>query len=193
VPLDIDEAVRTHYGRIHRAALVLTGNPWDADDLAQETFVEALRSAHRFAGTARAYTWLYAILLRCARQRRRGHRRWLRRMQELWQRLLREATTDAPADGSLEVRQWRESLWAEVARLPTAQRDVLVLRYSEGLTYEEIAEVLGCPPGTAKSRVHHGLKKLRARLGSEDRRTLHLEVPPAVCKKPPPGESCYGC
>ena len=52
-------------------------------------------------------------------------------------------------------------LWSKVAQLPDGQRQTLVLRFSEGLRYEEIADVLGCPLGTVKSRIHNGLLRLR--------------------------------
>lgn len=158
---DLQAATRDYYRRIHRAALVMTGNPSDADDLAQDTFLEAARSAHRFAGRATAYTWLYAILLNQERRRRRRNRTWWRRLQSLWQSSTPSHGTDAAADRPLQVREWLDGLWRHVGRLPERQRHAMTLRYSESLTYEEIASVLDCPAGTAKSHVHHGLKTLR--------------------------------
>ena len=75
----------------------------------------------------------------------------------------------------LAHRQWRESVWAHVAELPESQREALVLRFAEEMTYQQIADILGCAEGTAKTRIHHGLKRLR-RTNSEQLPTL-IEPP----------------
>ena len=69
---DIELVVEQTYPRILRAALVMTGNRWDAEDLAQETFLQAMRSWRRFAGQSRVQTWLYSILLNTHRNRMRS-------------------------------------------------------------------------------------------------------------------------
>ena len=169
-PTDVQELSRQYLPRIHRAALVLSGNPWDADDLAQETFLVFARTAHRFEGRSNLYTWLYGILLNLDRRRRRrdGVRR--RRLRVLWAHEPVEERSSPAADLPLEVAEWKRSLWAEVARLPDGQREVLVLRYSEHLSYADIACVLDCPLGTVKSRIFNGLASLKnqiAGLGNE--------------------------
>jgi RNA polymerase sigma-70 factor, ECF subfamily len=160
-PIDVQELSRQYLPRIHRAALVLSGNPWDADDLAQETFLVFARTADRFEGRSNLYTWLYGILLNLDRRRRRrdGVRR--RRLRVLWDNEPMEERVSPAADLPLEAAEWKRSLWAEVARLPDGQREVLVLRYSEHLSYAEIAGVLDCPLGTVKSRIFNGLASLK--------------------------------
>ena len=157
--INIEETTQTHFARIHRAALVLCGNPWDADDLAQETFLVLARQGDSFEGRSRIYTWLYGILLNLDRRERRrwGMRR--KKLQLLWDS---QSEGESPrSDAATEVKEWKNSLWARVAKLPEGQRQALVLRFSEGLRYEEIAEVLNCPLGTVKSRIFHGLGALR--------------------------------
>jgi RNA polymerase sigma-70 factor (ECF subfamily) len=145
---------------------VLTGNRWDAEDLAQETFLQAMRSWQRFRGRSRVETWLYAILLNLHRKRLRSvHRR-----RQGWLRWLRRAPGRPEADlpgAKIEWEEWCDSLWAAVARLPQPQQHAVVLRYSEGLTYDEVAEVLQCPIGTVKSRLHHGLAALGRNLAEQ--------------------------
>jgi RNA polymerase sigma-70 factor (ECF subfamily) len=158
--LDLDRAVREHFARIHRAALILTGNPWDADDLAQETFLVYANTRSKFRAQSSVYTWLYGILLNLERRERRRAGTHRRKLQDL-QTAPRTNGTEPPADAALEAAEWRSSLWAYVALLPDGQRQALVLRFSEGLRYEEIATVLGCPVGTVKSRIFHGLISLR--------------------------------
>jgi RNA polymerase sigma-70 factor, ECF subfamily len=166
--LDIQQITDTYFSRIHRTALVLTGNPWDADDLAQETFLVLARSLHRFRGTSSVYTWLYGILLNLDRghRRRTGLRR--HKLQAIWSDEIGTLKSMPPADTPLEMLEWKQSLWAQVARLPLGQHHALVLRFSEHLRYEEIAEVLDCPLGTVKSRIFHGLAALREQLSSTE-------------------------
>lgn len=173
---EINAAAEQHFARIHRAALVLSGNPWDADDLAQETFLLLSRQADRFQGRSSLYTWLYGILLNLDRRQRRHYGMKKRKLRVLWDNAPADEQTVPGADARTETREWKNSLWSQVAELPDGQRQALVLRFSEGLRYEEIAEVLECPLGTVKSRIFHGLAALRRRLdeaGDEAR-----ELPP---------------
>ncbi len=177
--LDIDQTAEEHFARIHRAALVLCGNPWDADDLAQETFLILSRQGGSFEGRSSVYTWLYGILLNLDRRQRRRYGLLRRKLRVLW-----DSQSDAPAaapaaDAAAEVAEWKQSLWARVARLPDGQRQALVLRFSEGLRYEEIAEILECPLGTVKSRIFHGLGALRRLLDEEGEESRRLPAFPS--------------
>ena len=172
--LDIQQTTEQYFARIHRAALVLSGNPWDADDLAQETFLELARQADRFQGRSSVYTWLYGILLNLERRHRRRHSIWRRKLRVLWDKEPGNERTVPAAETSIEVSEWKKSLWAEVARLPDGQRHALVLRFSEHLSYEEIAEVLDCPLGTVKSRIHNGLATMRDSLQANPAGSLEI-------------------
>jgi RNA polymerase sigma-70 factor (ECF subfamily) len=178
-PLDIEATTREYFLRIHRAALVLSGNPWDADDLAQETFLVLARQGGDFQGRSSVYTWLYGILLNLERRERRrcGLRR--RKLRVLWDNESPAEKSVPGADAPVEVAEWKKSLWARVARLPEGQRQSLVLRFSEGLRYEEIAEVLGCPLGTVKSRIFHGLAGVRRILELEGEEARQLPAFPS--------------
>jgi RNA polymerase sigma-70 factor (ECF subfamily) len=95
---------------------------------------------------------------------RRERRRWgmcRRKLRVLWDNQPSGQGTTPGADAPTEASEWKKSLWARVAKLPDGQRQSLILRFSEGLRYEEIAEVLECPLGTVKSRIFHGLAALR--------------------------------
>lgn len=153
-----------HYPRIRRAALVLSnGDTWDADDLAQETMLQAARGWRRFAGDSQVHTWLYSILLNQHRRRLRSRGRWWRSWMEWFDRQPHSA--DETPDGLLEREEWRKSIWSAVAELPQAQMQAVLLRYAENLSYEQIADVMHCPVGTVKSRLHHGLAALEKKLG----------------------------
>lgn len=159
--LNINHAAEQHYARIYRAALILCGNPWDADDLAQETFLILARDGDRFQGRSHLYTWLYGILLNLERRHRRRLGTQRRKLRVVWEQESPEKETVPAAETRLEVQDWKRSLWAHVAQLPDGQRQAIVLRFSEHLSYQEIADILGCPLGTVKSRIFNGLAALR--------------------------------
>lgn len=159
-PVAPDDAwIAAHYERIHRAAWLMTGDAWEAEDLAQETFVVAIDRWRSFGGRSSRLTWLYGILIRLRRRRARSVTRLRRRIEEYMSR--KERTVAADPQLEFAYRQWRESVWADVATLPAAQREAILLRFAEGMTYEQIAQTSGCAVGTAKTRVHHGLSRLR--------------------------------
>jgi RNA polymerase sigma-70 factor (ECF subfamily) len=176
--LEIALTASEHFARIHRAALVLSGNPWDADDLAQETFLVLARQGDSFQGRSSIYTWLYGILLNLDRRERRRYGLRRRKLRVLWDNQPADAGVAPGADAAVEVAEWKKSLWARVARLPDGQRQALVLRFSEGLRYEEIAEVMNCPLGTVKSRIFHALAGLRRILDEEGQDARQLPAFP---------------
>jgi RNA polymerase sigma-70 factor, ECF subfamily len=176
--LDIRLASQEHFARIHRAALILTGNPWDADDLAQETFLILAKRADDFKGRSSLYTWLYGILLNLERRERRRLGIHRRKLQVLWNNEPGNESSSPAAEVPIEVAEWKRSLWAHVAKLPDPQRQSLVLRFSEKLSYDEIAEVLECPLGTVKSRIFNGLASLRAMMTEEESAALAAPAHP---------------
>jgi RNA polymerase sigma-70 factor (ECF subfamily) len=160
---DLETIVCQCYPRLRRAALLMSGSSCDADELAQETVVQALSAWRRFRRTSRPDTWLFAILINLNRKRlraeERGRRRW-----KLWFWRRETHRTETQPDKDLLRNEWNQSLWSTVATLPAAQREAVVLRYAEGLPLEEIAKILKCPIGTVKSRIHHGIVALRRAL-----------------------------
>jgi RNA polymerase sigma-70 factor (ECF subfamily) len=165
--IDVQQAAEQHFARIHRAALLLTGNPWDADDLAQECFLVLSNQGQRFQHRSSLYTWLYGVLLNLERRNRRRKSVWHRKLRLLFSNDSAQPATVPAAHARVEVEEWKRSLWGFVAQLPDGQRQTLVLRYSEQLSYQEIAEVLECPLGTVKSRIHHGLATLRSLMSQQ--------------------------
>jgi len=164
-PLDVERISQDYFPRIRRAALLLTGNPWDADDLAQETFAvfahqEAGRAGTRFAGRSRVYTWLYGILLNLERRERRRLDVRRRKLRVLWEEGQQGGRPRTDPETPVELAEWKTGLWGLVAGLPDGQRQALVLRFGQGLRYDEVATVLGCPLGTVKSRVNRARNRL---------------------------------
>lgn len=123
--------------------------PADADDLLQETFVRAIRGFDQLqqAATPRAYLFGIAHHVRLDALRRRRHHEPL------------SNEPIAPPAGEEDARL--EPMRAAIARLPESQRETLLLKLQQELSYAEIAQVLGIPVGTVRSRLHFALLHLR--------------------------------
>jgi RNA polymerase sigma-70 factor, ECF subfamily len=147
-----------HAARLWRCAFALGNDSHWAEDLAQVTLVEGWRSLPRFDGRCRFSTWLYGILRHRFLKGRRNQNAVNRSAPDaLGQVPCTAYTPDRTAETSEDARRVRRA----VADLPEEHRLVVELRYFAGATLEEIAAALGCPLGTVKSRLHHGLEKLR--------------------------------
>lgn len=146
--------------RLLAQALAFCGEAEQARDLVQETMIAAWKSMGRYDGTCRLFTWLYVILLR---QHRRALGWFARRLplatpeQQTAAMRLEEAGADEGGEGRAEA----ELLRAMLAALPGRHREVIRLRFYAGASEAEIASALGISRGTVKSRLHHGLEKLR--------------------------------
>ncbi len=159
------EAFETLYGRYRRRlynfVLRHVQDEALAEDLFQETFLRLLRAAPRWQPRARLSTWLYRVALNlCIDQGRR------RREEALPEDAAEAIAGDEPGpQGALEAAEAAAWLRARVAELPAEQRAVLLLRVYEGLEEREVAEIVGCPLGTVKSRLHYALRRLRLQIG----------------------------
>jgi len=175
--------MRTYQDRLYSFALRLSGNAQDAEEIVQDAFVKAYRAlqgypAERIREMA-LRPWLYQITLNTFRNRVRGKR--LRTVSiddgvsdnEDWDLVDHERRGPAAA---AEHEETQARLAALLMALPDRYRAAVVLRYVEGLSYAELAEVLGQPIGTAKANVHRGLQKLRAQVSADGRSDRELEV-----------------
>ncbi|HLK12489.1 MAG TPA: sigma-70 family RNA polymerase sigma factor [Candidatus Binatia bacterium] len=122
----------------------------DVDDLFQETWLRVVRAAPRFDPRRRFSTWLFQIALNLCRD-------WHRRAppEPVDPAALGGTAPPDAADARLDAARL-------LATLPDAQRSVVILRYYHDLGEAEVAEILGCPPGTVKSRLHHAVRRLVA-------------------------------
>ena len=136
------------------------------------------RQPDSFAGKSTLYTWLYGVLLNLERRERRRNGLRRRKLRVLWDDRPGEASAGT-AQTSLEVTEWKEGLWGQVAKLPDSQRQVLVLRFAQRLSYDEIAQVVQCPLGTVKSRVFNGLGALRELLNRQQQNWHTIPARPA--------------
>ncbi len=157
-----------HGGRLYGLALRLCKNPQDAEDLVQETFLQAFRKWHQFAGRSQPVTWLYTIAARlCLRlhRRRAGEPRQMESLEELLPFAESKlAVLPSEKDDSLAQqvrREGREHVGEAIASLPVAYRLPLVLKEIVGFSVAEVADILGIKEATLKTRLHRARLRLR--------------------------------
>ena len=147
-----------HLKAIYGTAYRMSGNPHDAEDLVQETFLRAYRAFDRYTPGTNIRAWLHTILQRV---RTDAFRRKQRSPQTY--ELPEEGPAVPPPQDALA--RGTEDLERALRELPEPFRTAIVLRDVEDLSYQEIAHVLGVPIGTVMSRLHRGRAWLRERLG----------------------------
>jgi RNA polymerase sigma-70 factor (ECF subfamily) len=142
---------------VYRLAWRFTGNQQDALDVLQETFTYLLGKFPGFSLTASMTTFLYPVVRHISSTIRSKSRRFTSDEE-----ILGELTAPALKD----TQSSRSELAAVLTVLPDEQREVLLMRFVDAMSLQEIAKALNIPIGTVKSRLHHALKRLR-----QDRRT----------------------
>jgi RNA polymerase sigma-70 factor (ECF subfamily) len=157
---------------LHRFVYRMLPRQEDARDICQETFLRVLKKADRFKEGSRFSTWMYQIALNLCRDKLRKQRRWgllvaeNQEWDEGWMPVASGSVEADPARNA-ERRQLATSVMRALDQLPASQREVLILKEFEGLKFREIAELLGCPESTVKSRMYGGLSELRAALARQ--------------------------
>lgn len=147
--------------KIRGAIYRILGSEDEARDLCQEAFLKAYRGLPGFKGEARFSSWLYQIALNLCRDRmRRRKGRTFLSLDDAKE--VEEASQSGPsALDVVESRDLSRAVAAAVAALPNDQREVIVLKQYQELTFLEISEVLGLPPSTVKTRLYRGMLQLR--------------------------------
>lgn len=152
-----------HADGLYRLALKLVGNEPDAEDVLQKTLLGAFQDPDAFENRSSVKTWLTSILMN---QAAKHHRSVYRRRE-------REVTNQAevhrapsenesiPSTSDVDIRMDVE---AALGELSTEHREVILLREFQGMTYREIADVLGIPRGTVESRLHRARRELKEKL-----------------------------
>jgi len=171
-----DMLVDKYSGRAYQIAYGILGSRQDAEEVAQDVFIRIFRALPKFRGDSEFTTWMYRIAMNLARNKYRWNKS--RGSQ-------RSVSIDAPLDGSdesdgrkLDVVEGRLSpdekasldelevqALRELGNLPELYRQALALRNVDELSYEDIADLLGCKLGTIKSRIARARDELRKRLG----------------------------
>ena len=175
-----DTLVKRWEKKIQGAVYRIMGSGEDARDLAQETFLRAYRGLPTFKSEARFSSWLYQIALNLCRDRLRQRRgKTMLSIEDL------DPATAARIDRSastthelVEARDTARLVSGAMSELPEEQREVIVLKEYQGLTFQEIADTLDVPVSTVKTRLYRGLVQMREHL---ERQGMRRPAPaPAV-------------
>ena len=167
------ELVASHQERLLRLCERLLGDVEEARDAAQEVFLKAFRKAGDFRPQGQVYTWLYRIAVNHCLNKLRRRRlvrflRWDDPADPGHPENTAEASRFDPPDrapdpaAALEARRRWDATRRAIAKLPAGQRAVLVLARFEGLSYRQIAEVLGITEGAVESRLFRAMRRIEA-------------------------------
>lgn len=157
---------------VYNMALRLTGNASDAEDLAQDSLLRALKALPGFRGESGLKTWAYRITVNTWKNRVRSEKR-----RGFWKTVSLGlfageegdedppfAADDPPLDQGLEKAEQEAQVQSALMELDADSRSIIVLREVQGQSYQELAEALGVPEGTVKSRLSRAREALKARL-----------------------------
>ena len=161
-----------YQGALYSFFVRLTSRPSVSEDLVQEVFLRILKYRHTYRGTSPFRTWMYQIALNLCRDQVRRRARWRLRIVDAPPDPDRrggqdadETAADQPLpDETLESRRRERAVHEALGDLPPPLREVVFLKEFEGLKFREIADVLGCPESTVKSRMYFALDTMRRSL-----------------------------
>lgn len=153
-----EQLVAAYRDQVFRLALRMCGSEADADEVAQEAFLSAWKALPNFRGESQFSTWLYQLTTHAAIDLMRREKRQIAAAD------ITEVSAADPAPSpqqQAEQSEQREIVRDAILQLAPEQREVVVLRFMEELSYEEIGAVLKLPPGTVKSRLNRAKAQLK--------------------------------
>ena len=166
-----DRLILKYRERVYGIVYNLTSNREDAADLTQEAFIKSFQSIHRFGGQSSFFTWLYRIAvnstlshLRKARLRSFFSLERLDSDEPVAKEIIAALTDKSGVDRDAFVRELQEKLNDALQKLSIKHRTVVTLFEIDGLSHQEIAEVMNCSVGTVRSRLHYAKQLLQAEL-----------------------------
>jgi RNA polymerase sigma-70 factor (ECF subfamily) len=157
---------------VYRVAFSLTQHVEEAEEVVQETFLDVLKALPRYQtdGPARFETWLYRVTTNRCKMRWRRKRLPTADWEEVGEQVAQVPDTRPDHDPEQVAQQaeTQRSIWRAVGCLKEIYREVILLRYGQSLSYDEIAQSLGVSIGTVKSRLYAAHRKLQETIGGGD-------------------------
>ena len=163
-PAAWEPLILAHQESVFRLAYLLLGDPDDAEDIAQETFLRAWKALKRFDTARPLRPWLLSIAANLARNRRRSAGRYFAAVTRAFRN---EPAILASVEEKNAQHTEAGELWKAVQRLSLPDRQVVYLRYFLELSVAETADVLQVAEGTVKSRMNRALERLRGIIGQD--------------------------
>lgn len=165
-----DVLVNKYRERLYALVYHMTSNREDASDLTQEAFIKAFASIQQFKGRSSFYTWLYRIAVNhtLTSLKRLRWRRFFSleeiRENSATSEILERLQVPSTADKSLYIKELQEKLNEAMQKLSHKHRTVVILFEMEGLSHQEIAQIMDCTEGTVRSRLHYAKLELQSHL-----------------------------
>ena len=162
--------VERYQRKVAALALGMLRNREDALDIVQDTFTKAYQSLDKFKGDSSFYTWIYRIGVNLCIDHQRRESRYVQMgndQNDAGEEVIPPSPEDLERDQPFELARSTEigtHLVEAINELTPEHRAVILLREVDGLSYEEISQVLDCPKGTVMSRLHYARRQLQARL-----------------------------
>jgi RNA polymerase sigma-70 factor (ECF subfamily) len=166
------ELVQLYQVRVYKLVLRMVGRPDEAEDMAQEVFVQVFKAVGTFRGDSKLSTWIYRIAVNLCKNRLKYLTRRKSEVQDEYEAAQEKAelgvargvtTSDlSRPDQLVEGYQLERIVEVAIAEMDADFREILVLRDIEDLSYEELSQITGLADGTVKSRLHRARAMLRA-------------------------------
>ncbi len=173
----------THHAAAFRLAYLLLRDTCDAEEVVQDAFIYAFSNLRRYDPERGSFwAWLRVILVSRCRNKRRRKRLACISLEALAAAGQAAADPEPSGDpvGMLDALGTRRMVWEALQHVSSGARDVLVLRYYEGLSYAEIADILDCSNDAARARATHGKTQLRRLLAAPEDETIREAVPVSI-------------
>jgi RNA polymerase sigma-70 factor (ECF subfamily) len=158
-----EELVGTYRERLYRVAWRILRDDESAEDAAQEAFIKVYRHIARFEGRSSLYTWMYRITVNIALNKLKRDR--FRQMVPLGDMVRPDRSPRSDPSRSAMGSEIADRVREAVETLPDKQKAVFTLKFYEGMSHKEIADIVGCSEGTSKANYFHAIRKLRKQLG----------------------------
>ena len=166
-----DQLVLKYRSRVYGVVYNLTSNREDASDLTQDAFIKSFQSINRFQGQSSFFTWLYRIAVNSTLTHLRKNRlrtffsfEKINTDDKVSAEVIAALTDDTGADHETFARELQEKLNEAMQKLSIPHRTVITLFEIDGLSHQEIAEIMNCSVGTVRSRLHYAKQLLQSEL-----------------------------
>jgi RNA polymerase sigma-70 factor (ECF subfamily) len=173
-----DKLVADHEGKIFNTIYSFIGDYDDAMDLTQETFICAFRNISKFRQESSMSTWLYTIAINICKKNYKKKKKLSSIFidsvdnPQININSIEQINQDQSIEDMLEIDEKQDLIQQEISSLPKKYRTVIILKYLQDLSYEEIAKIVGCNVGTVKSRLSRAKDKLKPKL----KRLMEVEI-----------------